>query len=161
MRRLVTIAAPLMVAAITPLLVGAAPCGSSGGARTAAPPSGPYTVGVIDTDTQGRVFTDTNFLVLYHDDADNAATGSFDCVTGCLKLYHPLLTQPGATLTMPPGVVGTLGAVVRPDGVGDQVTINGFPVYTFSGDQPGDTGGLTPSWHAVTAPVRLPGLAGG
>lgn len=149
MRR-TAIAAPLLAAALAPLLVGAAPAASP----TAVQATGPYTVGVIDTDTQGRVFTDPNFLVLYRDVADNPAQGSFDCVGDCLKLYHPLLTTPGATLTAPPGVNGTLSSVVRPDGAGDQVTINGYAVYTFSGDQPGDTGGLTATWHAVPAPVQ-------
>ncbi|SEL42058.1 hypothetical protein [Streptacidiphilus jiangxiensis] len=162
MRR-TTAAAPLVAAAIVPLLVGAAACDTPDAPRAAAPaaaPSGPYTVGVIDTDNQGRVFTDPNFLVLYHDDGDNPAAGRFACTVACLKLYHPLLVQPGATLRMPPGVLGTLGSVVRPDGFGDQVTVDGVAVYTFSGDQPGLTGGLTASWHAVPAPVRLPGPSG-
>ncbi|RAG82385.1 hypothetical protein DN069_27885 [Streptacidiphilus pinicola] len=151
MRR-TAIAAPLLAVALAPLLVGAAPAVSP----VDSPPTGPYTVGVIDTDTQGRVFTDPDFLVVYHDINDNPAGNTFDCATDCLKLYHPLLTTPGAVLTMPPGVSGTLSSVVRPDGVGDQVTINGYPVYTFSGDQPGATGGLSATWHAVPAPVQPP-----
>lgn len=151
MRRL-AIAAPFLVAALVPLLAGAAPCGSRSATPVAAPTPG-YTVGVIDTDTQGRVFTDPNFNVLYHDDGDNPAKGTFDCVAACLKKYHPLLTHPGATLLLPPGVPGTLASVVRPDGAGDQVTVNGFAVYTFTGDQGGDTSGLTTTWHAVPAPI--------
>jgi predicted lipoprotein with Yx(FWY)xxD motif len=152
MRRLV-IAAPLLVAALVPLLAGAAPSGSRDAAPAAAP-SATFTVGVIDTDTQGRVFTDPNFNVLYHDVRDNPAKGTFDCVAACLKTYRPLLTRPGATLLLPPGVAGTLASVVRPDGAGDQVTVNGSAVYTFTGDQGGDTSGLTATWHAVPSPVE-------
>lgn len=188
MRR-TAIAAPLLAAALAPLLVGAAPTATvtgptappavsrqavgpntvgpdtagpdTAGPNTAGPTAtgptvttGPYTVGVIDTDTQGRVFTDPDFRLLYRDIADNPAKGAFDCVRACLKLYHPLLTTPGAALALPPGVAGAVSSVVRPDGAGDQVTVDGYAVYTFSGGQPGETGGLSATWHAVPAPVQ-------
>ena len=46
---------------------------------------------------------------------------------------------------------GPLGMIKRPGG-GAQVTINGYPIYTFSGDKsPGqDAGnGIEGAWHVI------------
>ncbi|MEZ0068809.1 putative lipoprotein with Yx(FWY)xxD motif [Streptacidiphilus sp. MAP12-20] len=149
MRRLVI--APLVVAAFAPVLVGVACADTTPPPPTTTPSPVPFTVLVTDTDTQGRVFTDPNGQVLYRYAGDNVAVGTFGCVAACLKTHPPLLTTPGTPLRMPPGVAGTLSATLRPDGVGDQVTLNGAPLYTFTGDQPGDTNGVAPDWHAAQA----------
>jgi predicted lipoprotein with Yx(FWY)xxD motif len=143
-RRLALTAA--LAVALVPALVGAAPVSTP-------PPAGPpFTVAVVDTDTQGRVLSNPNGLVLYHFDGDQPSTDVFGCTGRCLTTHRPLLTTHGTPLHLPPGVPGTLGATERPDGVGDQVTYDGAPLYTYTGDRPGDTNGVAPGWHTAQVP---------
>ncbi|MEY9847650.1 hypothetical protein [Streptacidiphilus sp. MAP5-3] len=157
-RRLVLMAA--LAVALVPALVGAAPTPLPAAAHTPTPaPSAsgpPFTVLVTDTDTQGRVLSDLNGLVLYHFDGDHPSAGVFGCTGSCLKTRRPLLTTPGTPLNLPPGIPGTLAATERPDGVGDQVTYDGAPLYTYTGDQPGDTNGIAPGWHTAQVPHVAP-----
>jgi predicted lipoprotein with Yx(FWY)xxD motif len=146
MRRLVI--APLAVAAVASVLVGAAPADTT---TPPAPTPAPFTVLVTDTDIQGRVFTAPNGQVLYRYSGDDLAHGVFGCTAACLTTHPPLLTRPGTPLRMPPGVAGTLSATVRPDHVGDQVTLDGAPLYAFTGDRPDDVNGGTLAWHPVQA----------
>jgi predicted lipoprotein with Yx(FWY)xxD motif len=57
-------------------------------------------------------------------------SGKFICTSSaCLAAWHPLT----ATTSTPAGSVGSLATVKRPDGT-EQVTYNGMPLYTFTGD---------------------------
>ncbi|MBF9073508.1 COG4315 family predicted lipoprotein [Streptacidiphilus fuscans] len=148
-----------LAVALVPALVGAAPAPMPAPMPAPASSGPPFTVLVVDTDTQGRVLSDLDGLVLYHFDGDQPSTHVFGCTGSCLTTRHPLLTTPGTSLHLPPGVPGTLAATQRPDGVGDQVTYDGAPLYTYAGDQPGDTNGVAPGWHAAqVSHVTPPGL---
>ncbi|MEU6142956.1 hypothetical protein ABZ848_21625 [Streptomyces sp. NPDC047081] len=134
MRRLLTL---LLAAAAVLSCLGAAP----------EPP--PLTVMLGDSDTLGRVLTDLSGHTLYRYDPETAA-GAVVCLGPCTETRHPLLTEPAAELRLPPGIAGTLGRITRPDGTGDQVTYDGSPLYTYTGDvQPAATEGVTLDWHAV------------
>ncbi|MFC5906990.1 hypothetical protein [Streptacidiphilus monticola] len=135
------------------LLAGCAAARAAVPADTPPTPP-PPTVLVADTDTQGRVLTDDHGDVLYHFDGDQG--GSIGCVDACTATRHPLLHDPAVPLQLPVGIAGTLGLVTRPEG-GEQVSYDGEPLYTFTGDQPGDTNGVTLSWHVVNPPNRVNG----
>jgi predicted lipoprotein with Yx(FWY)xxD motif len=77
--------------------------------------------------------------------------GGSTCNGDCAIKWPPLLE--GGTL--PTGVGGNLGTVVRADG-GRQVTYEGKPLYFFAGDKaPGDTNGhgVGSVWFAAKAIV--------
>jgi predicted lipoprotein with Yx(FWY)xxD motif len=87
-------------------------------------------------------------MTLYHLSAEQ--NGKFICTGACLQVWRPLIATSGT----PSGTVGSLGAVKRPEGT-EQVTYQGSPLYTFTGDQrPGDTKGQgikdVGTWSAVT-----------
>jgi predicted lipoprotein with Yx(FWY)xxD motif len=95
---------------------------------------------------------------LYH--RTRETTHHFLCTGSCASIWPPLtVSSKSVRLVKGAGVHGTLGKVRRPDGR-LQVTLNGLPLYRFSGDhRTGDakgegiagegTGGGT--WHAVHA----------
>jgi predicted lipoprotein with Yx(FWY)xxD motif len=57
-------------------------------------------------------------------------SGKLICTSSaCTAVWHPLT----ATTATPAGSVGSLATVRRPDG-SEQVTYNGMPLYTFTGD---------------------------
>jgi predicted lipoprotein with Yx(FWY)xxD motif len=60
--------------------------------------------------------------------------GTLHCTGNCLSFWPPLLV--GSTvksITLASGITGTIGFVSR-SSTTKQVTFNGFPVYTYSGD---------------------------
>ncbi|UXY23785.1 hypothetical protein N8I84_37655 [Streptomyces cynarae] len=141
MRRRIT---PLLVALAAACCTAAAPAPQQ---HTAAPAPPPLTVMVGDTDTLGRILTDSEGRTLYRYDLEH--DGTVVCVASCTATRKPLLTRLGTELRLPPGIAGTLGTVSRPDG-GDQVTYNGSPLYLFTGDaKPSDTNGVTLDWHVL------------
>lgn len=94
------------------------------------------------------VLTNTKGLTLYSLSVEK--NGRFVCTGSCLKSWPPLLVSAG---TKPTGPV-KLGTIKRPEGK-TQVTFNGMPVYTFSGDsKKGEANGEgikdVGVWHAVT-----------
>ncbi|MET8449981.1 hypothetical protein [Streptomyces sp. NPDC005209] len=136
---------------MTPLLAALAVASCMGAAPqqhpAAAPTPPPLTVMVADTDALGRVLTAPDGHTLYRYDREDG--GTVACVTTCTDTRKPLLTRPGTGLRLPPGIVGTLGTVSRPDG-GDQVTYDGSPLYTYAADeQPVDANGVTLHWHVI------------
>jgi predicted lipoprotein with Yx(FWY)xxD motif len=96
--------------------------------------------------------TDGAGRTLYRFDDDSAKPPKATCNGDCAKTWPPLLIKsPGKIF--PKGLnPKILGYVERADGH-CQVTINGWPVYYFSGDtKPGDFRGqgLKGKWFAVT-----------
>jgi predicted lipoprotein with Yx(FWY)xxD motif len=91
-------------------------------------------VGLYVTDSEGRT--------LYRFDEDTANPSKSNCTSGqCAETWPALLVKsPGDIYTV--GVdASEVGYVERPDGT-CQVTVAGWPVYYFSGDQkPGDIKG--------------------
>ncbi|MEU1182952.1 hypothetical protein ABZ464_36000 [Streptomyces sp. NPDC005820] len=103
------------------------------------------TVLVGSTETQGHVLTDTDGHTLYVHD------GTL-CTGPCTATRHPLRTTADTTPALPPGIAGTLATLPRPDDGTLQLTYDGAPLYTYTGDtQPSETNGITPDWHTVPA----------
>ncbi|MER5933594.1 SCO0930 family lipoprotein [Streptomyces sp. NPDC002054] len=98
----------------------------------------------------GNIITDGTGMTLYRFDKDSAWPMKIGCVGACLNTWKP--AEP-VDRTKVSGIAGKLvGTVRRPDG-SEQLTVDCWPVYRFTGDkQPGDTKGhaLQGLWFAVT-----------
>ncbi|MEA2364327.1 MAG: hypothetical protein QOD71_3472 [Thermoleophilaceae bacterium] len=134
----------LATAAVIPLTaLAVAGCGGNGNNATASsgPPrtvsGGSATVGV-ENSSLGSILDDSKGDTLYLFMRDSGTHSA--CTGACASAWPPLRTSgkptagSGATSSM-------LGTTSRSDGK-PQVTYNGHPLYTYSGDQnPGDTNG--------------------
>jgi predicted lipoprotein with Yx(FWY)xxD motif len=125
----------LLVAACTSAGASSAPSvaapssAGGGGALTVAAASG----------TVGAYLTGANGMTLYEFTADSMNTTA--CTAACATKWPPLTVASAGAVTAGTGVSGTLATFARPDGT-LQVTINGMPIYYFSGDtKAGDTTG--------------------
>ncbi|HEU4421969.1 MAG TPA: hypothetical protein VFR67_05440 [Pilimelia sp.] len=80
----------------------------------------------------GEVVTDENGFILYRFDKDTAKPPKTNCEGKCAKVWPPAFTDGNTTVD---GVDENLvGAVTRKDGT-RQLTIDGWPVYRYIGDQ--------------------------
>lgn len=81
---------------------------------------------IVET-TAGTALAGPDGLTLYIHTQEGE--GAIVCVEGCLENWPPL------TGDIPAGEANAdlLGTVTRPDGI-EQVTYNGFPLYSFIGD---------------------------
>ncbi len=137
--------------------------GAYGDQTTAAPASSPFQTSALKTETTraGTVLANGGGLTLYYYSEDEPGSGKSVCTGGCAAAWPPL----AAPVKAPAGVrlPGPLGLITRPGGV-RQVTINGFPVYTYAGDRaPGQaTGnGMEGAWHVVKLGTAAAGTAAG
>jgi predicted lipoprotein with Yx(FWY)xxD motif len=89
------------------------------------------------TTSLGKIVVNGSMMTVYVYDKDKANSGKSACVGPCLGFWPPVFVT-GAT----PKVTGVTGKVGTIDVSGKkQVTINGLPLYTFSGDH--KTGDVT------------------
>ena len=142
--------------AVTACGTGSGEAGSAYGNQATAttpatPASSPVQTVVLKAETTraGMVLANGSGLTLYYFSVDKPGSGKSLCTGGCATAWPPLAVPVKA----PAGVhlPGPLGMITRPGGV-RQVTLNGFPVYTFVGDKaPGQvTGdGKEGVWHVV------------
>ena len=146
--------------AVPLIALGVAACGGGGNGATAAttPPttaSGhPATLGTASAGSLGTVLVDSKGDTLYLFQKDTGSKST--CVGPCASAWPPLRVSGGKPTAGTGATASMLGTTPRSDGK-PQVTYNGHPLYTYSGDQsPGDTsgegvnafGGL---WYAVSA----------
>jgi predicted lipoprotein with Yx(FWY)xxD motif len=107
------------------------------------------TLKVVNNKTLGPILVDNSGKVVYlfTKDSKNKST-----VTGLnAALWPPLLVSADTPLTPGNGVAGKLGTLTRANGK-LQVTYNGIPLYTYSGDlSPGQTNGegILHEWYVV------------
>jgi predicted lipoprotein with Yx(FWY)xxD motif len=109
------------------------------------------TVRTFVSGSLGTVLANEDGMTLYTFDNDTPGSGTSACGAGCADTWPPLTIATGEP-TAGDGVTGELGTITRDDG-STQVTYDGSPLYTFSGDSaPGDTNGdgLGGVWHAAT-----------
>lgn len=111
--------ASVLVGVVASLLLGGAAF-AQGGA----------TIGVATNAKLGQILVNSSGMTLYAFTKDKGGTSA--CYGVCAKIW-PALTVTG-TPTLAPGLTGTVGVSKRTDG-SEQVTYNGMPVYTFSGDK--------------------------
>lgn len=130
------------------------PAPASSGEISAAPSpnqSAQIATVLIGDTSLGKVLTNSDGMTLYLFQNDTA--GQSNCTGSCAQLWPAATVPQGVTPTAGPGITGKLGVIQRADG-SYQVTINGMPLYLYSGDsKPGDTNGqgIKGIWHVVDA----------
>ncbi len=119
---------------------------------TSTPASGTAATAVLATGNTslGTVVVDGKGLTVYVFDKDTQDAGTSSCSGACAAQWPAVETdsaKPAVT-----GVSGTVGTITGVDG-GTQVTLDGWPLYTFAGDSSaGDTTGqgVGGIWWAVS-----------
>lgn len=155
---------PVLAATAAAVAVGLTACSSgadygSGGAVAAPvdPVAATPQVGTIltanSTAQLGTVVVDGQGYTLYRSDKDSTKPPTSNCSGECAQKWPPVLATPGTPLTVDGVEQEAVGTINRPDGT-IQLTLNGWPVYRYSGDpQPGATTGQGVDggvWAAVT-----------
>ncbi|MEU7785095.1 MULTISPECIES: hypothetical protein [unclassified Amycolatopsis] len=113
----------------------------------------------------GAVVTDADGKTLYRFDKDLSQPPTSNCDGECATSWPPLLA--GVATPMLKGIQDTqVGTTTRKDG-SKQITLNGWPLYEFSGDKTaGDLNGqgANGTWFAVApdgSKITAGGKAGG
>jgi predicted lipoprotein with Yx(FWY)xxD motif len=135
---------PATAAMLALAALAAAACGGSGKAATGSP--GPPTtangrpaaVGVESNNQLGKILDDTHGRTLYLFQKDSGTNST--CTGACASAWPPLRTN-GKTVVGVGATAAMVGTTRRSDGA-PQLTYNGHPLYTYTGDQkPGETNG--------------------
>ena len=132
----------IAVAAAAIGLLTLAGCSSGAGtspystsSSTPSSSASPLAAGSLDLKTAstmlGTVVVDGTGLTVYVFDKDTANSGKSVCSGQCAPIW-PAVTTTSATPSVD-GVTGTVGTIPALAG-GRQVTLDGLPLYTFSGD---------------------------
>jgi len=145
-RRLAGVSALFASAAII------AACSSAGATTppTTAAGGGGLTLAVGTSPTLGMYVAGKDGMSLYVFTADTGSTST--CTGDCAGTWPPLTVASASDVTAGAGVTGAIGTTARADG-STQVTINGHPVYYYSGDtKAGDTNGQGKfnKWYLVS-----------
>ena len=124
------------------------PTGSSSSPATPASTTPTSALKVTRT-RAGTVLASSRGLTLYYYTEDKPGSGKSACTGGCASAWPPL----AAPVRAPAGMrlPGPLGMISRPGG-GAQVTINGYPIYFYAGDNaPGQAAGngIQGAWHVI------------
>lgn len=150
-----------MAASAAGMIVALAACGraTSGEAEPVAigiaaagqeEPPVTTSLNAAEVDGLGRVLTDQDGMTLYRFDKDSAEPPTSNCDSECAVDWPPALADGEIVVA---GVDRSLvDSVPRVDG-NRQLTIDGWPLYRFAGDQkPGDAvgHGIAGAWFAVT-----------
>lgn len=118
----------------------------------------PVAVNVAEVEGLGEVLTTEDGRTLYLFTQDSSAPSTTTCLGGCARKWPPLMATGGVRVTgAEQKLIGTL---IRPDG-GTQVTVGGWPVYTFAWDgAPGQAEGqgAQGKWFAVTPEGKKAGV---
>jgi predicted lipoprotein with Yx(FWY)xxD motif len=126
MHRLVrstAIAAAAALAALVPVAASAAP------ASNAAAPAIE-----MKTSNLGKVIATPARLGIYYWTVEKKAGGKIKCTGSCAAQWPPVYVNAAVPKHIA-GVMATLGTITR--GSKLQLTVNGLPAYTFSGDKAG------------------------
>lgn len=132
----------------------AAGCGSGSNNPPAAGASGGGSSATVATKSNaqlGTILVNDKGFTLYKLSTDSA--GKSSCDTACEQVWPPVVVGSGGTPTAGSGVSGL--ATITSAG-GQQVTYNGMPLYTFTGDSSaGQTNGqnVKDSWGTWTVVV--------
>lgn len=122
-------------------------------ASSAAPMTPAKTTLTVHKTALGYVLATASGRTIYWYSKDVKDSGTSSCTGSCLDTW-PAVT---GTPSLPAGVVlsGKIGTITRPGGV-VQVTYNGYPLYTYSGDTAAGTtagNGIGGVWHVISGSV--------
>jgi len=147
-----------ILATVAALGLGLAACASNssaggyGGGSTSTSSSSSGTAATVSTakvGDLGTVLVDGDGRTLYLFQSDTGSTST--CVDACAGTW-PALTTAGSATATSGADASMLGTAARSDGA-TQVTYNGHPLYTFSGDTAAGQAngeGFSNLWYAVT-----------
>lgn len=119
---------------------------TTGAASDEGPADAAPIVDVASSDLGDILVSDGMTLYLFLPDDGGTPT----CYDDCAQTWPPLLAD--GEVSAGEGVEGSTGTVARDDG-GEQVMVNGWPLYFFANDTgPGDTNGqgLGDNWFVVS-----------
>lgn len=88
----------------------------------------------------GTLVVDAHGLTLYRSDRDSARPSRSRCTGACLKAWRPALVT-GTDFTVVGIDQSLVGTIARGQGT-RQLTLAGWPVYTFVQDRPGEVKGV-------------------
>jgi predicted lipoprotein with Yx(FWY)xxD motif len=166
---------PAMLIAVAALALIAAGCGSSndssssggggvyGGGGSSTKPASSGGSGVVSVDDNaklGKIIVDSQGNTLYYFEKDKQNSGASTCSGACAQVWPPY-TASGSPKGQNGASASKLGTLKRSDGT-TQVTYNGWPLYTYTGDQKaGDTNGnnldqFGAEWYALTPQGEKP-----
>jgi predicted lipoprotein with Yx(FWY)xxD motif len=143
----------LTFASVGIVVTALAGCASTGSGSTAGSGSVPAATGATlatGKTSLGTIVVDGKGDTVYVFDSDTANSGKSTCYSSCASMW-PAVTTTSAKPTIK-GVTGTVGTIMRTDGT-TQVTLEGMPLYTYSGDSAaGNVGGqgLMNTWYVVS-----------
>ena len=135
--------APLAGLAAVGLVVAACASSSgtgagSGGSSSTPPPAATGQALAAAHTNLGTILVDANGHTVYEFAADKP--GVSNCTGACLQ-YWPVVSPPSTLPASVTGVDAKVGEITRSDGT-KQLTVNGWPVYTYYRDtKAGATGG--------------------
>ncbi len=122
---------------------------SNAGAANSGSTAGTALIAAAST-SLGKIVTNASGLTLYRFDKDTAKPPTSNCSGACATAWPPATVANSVSLS---GIDKSLvGAITRADGT-KQLTLNGWPLYTYAGDgKPGDINGqgVGGTWYAVT-----------
>ncbi|MEA2972238.1 MAG: hypothetical protein QOG82_696 [Actinomycetota bacterium] len=99
----------------------------------------------------GKIVVDGEGYTVYIWDRDTTSTSG--CTGGCAGTWPAVLVPDGTPTPIPAdGVTGTLASSARSDGGGNQLTLDGKPLYRYAADSaPGEAkgDGVGGVWHVV------------
>jgi predicted lipoprotein with Yx(FWY)xxD motif len=128
----------------------------SSASKATAPASEGVTVEARKVDGLKTVLVDSKGFTLYVLVPEKKTAFSavqWTCTGECVKSWRPLTVPAGATPAPGHGLSASLlSSAKRPEGT-VQVTYNGFPLYTFKGDNsPGEANGLDQrnGWYLIS-----------
>ena len=136
---------------------GSSAAGTSGGAGSSS--SGTVATG---STSLGTVLTNSSGFTLYYFTPEQGGKVVCAADSSCKSTWPPVTSSSGAP-SAPSGVNGTFGVVTLPDGSAE-VTFNGWPLHTYSGDSAsGQTNGqgIGGQWFAATPGLTSSGSGSG
>jgi predicted lipoprotein with Yx(FWY)xxD motif len=104
----------------------------------------------VATTSLGAVVVDGKGMTAYYYDNDTANSGASSCTGECAGLWPAI--ESSSTTPQVSGITGTVATITGVDG-GNQITINGRPIYTFANDKAaGDVNGqgVLGVWYVVS-----------
>jgi predicted lipoprotein with Yx(FWY)xxD motif len=147
---------PAAVTAATPPPASASP--ASQPPPTDPPAEEALHLDVLETRV-GTVVTGPGGATVYRSDDDSNRPPRSNCAGECAGTFPPVTVTAHGRVTVSGVDPALVGAISRADGI----TLAGFPLYTYAGDEnEGDTRGegVNEVWHAI-APNGKPATRGG
>jgi len=136
------------------------PGGSSSGGGGTSPASSSGTVATGST-SLGTVLTNSQGLTLYYFTPEKGSNVVCASSNACITTWPPLISSSGAP-SAPSGASGMFAVATLPNGTAE-VTYNGWPLHTYSGDSTaGQTSGqgIQGMWFAATPGLTAAGSSG-